>query len=175
MLDLLHERDKKTLYREYIFRLIAVTLVFCAATIGIAITLLLPSLVLSRIKEQSASERAAALSTDANVETSREASAFLNRVAREIKLLSIKSTSSPSVLIANILADKPDGVRVTGLDIQMNGSKEVAVTGVSPDRERLVEFSRRLKKESFVSAVDLPISSLAKENNIPFTLQITVQ
>lgn len=55
-----------------------------------------------------------------------------------------------------------------------NGT-HVLISGVALDRDSLVSFSKRLKESNFFSSVDVPVSSLTKEKNLPFSVNLFIE
>lgn len=52
---------------------------------------------------------------------------------------------------------------------------DIVISGVAADRESLVDFSSSLEDiEDFVSA-EIPLSNLAKDRNIPFTINVVLK
>jgi hypothetical protein len=51
----------------------------------------------------------------------------------------------------------------------------ILVSGMAADRESLVSFSTLLKKSNSFSAVDVPVSSLTKNKDLPFSMSIFIE
>jgi len=51
----------------------------------------------------------------------------------------------------------------------------ITISGVAINRDSLVSFSNLLKNSSTFSEVNMPVSSLAKEKNLPFTINIFIE
>ena len=51
--------------------------------------------------------------------------------------------------------------------------REISISGTAASRQALADFRNRLREEDGVESVDLPISNLAKDRDIPFELTVT--
>ena len=69
-----------------------------------------------------------------------------------------------------------DEVQLTEIGISRNekGIQPVLISGEASSRQALAAFRDRLLAQSQVTAVDLPISNLAKDKDITFSLTVTV-
>jgi Tfp pilus assembly protein PilX len=75
--------------------------------------------------------------------------------------------------LENILAHRSNTVSLTSISMERKkDSWAVNIGGIAASREALVEFKEKLEIETDFSAVDLPVSSLAKSKNIPFSLTL---
>lgn len=74
-------------------------------------------------------------------------------------------------VIERVLSEKNEGVKISSLSLERK--KEgwlVGLSGRAETREVMVDFSKRLETVPAFSLVDLPVSSLAKNRDISFTI-----
>ena len=57
---------------------------------------------------------------------------------------------------------------------EKNGT-HVLISGFALDRDSLVSFSKLLKESGFFSSVDIPVSNLTKEINLPFSVNLFIE
>lgn len=78
--------------------------------------------------------------------------------------------------IVNLL---PEGIRLNSVSFAKNKTNKngdtVIVSGTASDRDSLVAFSTLLKKSNLFSDVSVPVSSLTKERNLPFSMNIFIK
>ena len=79
-------------------------------------------------------------------------------------------------LAGTIISKKPRAIRITGFDYAGTGTStaDVVVRGISATREDLVSFVKTLKDTKTFKDAVLPVSNLAKDKNISFSINLTV-
>ena len=55
------------------------------------------------------------------------------------------------------------------------GSTTVLISGVASNRDSLVTFSTLLKESKLFADVLVPVSSLTKDKNLPFSMNISIE
>jgi Tfp pilus assembly protein PilN len=175
MFNLLPEKDKKKLWREYTFRRVIVSLFFIAV-IGLVILIFAaPSLILSISKQNEVIRRIDALKQS----TLFNESDSLNRklTTESLKIRALKpSNSSVTVaeLVKTVIARKGEGIRIKNISYSRNpdGQSSINLSGVAQDREKLLEFTQSLESEGWFEKADLPVSSFAKDQDLDFSILI---
>ena len=176
MFKLLTEEGRDKVRREYrtrrtILMLLALILVLVAGVVG-----LLPSYMLSNIREKEALERVKILS-NANIgsENGVELQTWFLETNRRLKALSpVLDTDRPSNFIDKVLEQKVTGIKITGLSwVKAKDKTNLSVSGVADDRQRLVMFEGKISSSGYFSNVTLPISDLAKDRNITFQIKFS--
>ncbi len=176
MFKLLTEDGQKKVEREYktrrtIVMLLAFILVLIVGVIG-----LLPSYILSNIREKEALTRVKILSnSNLEGENGAELQAWLVETNRRLKALSPKlDTDRPSNFVEQVLEQKLAGIRITALTWLRSKDKiTLSVTGVAEDRQKLVMFENKINSSGYFSNVTLPISDLAKDKDILFQIKFS--
>ncbi|MEK7163182.1 MAG: hypothetical protein AAB775_00505 [Patescibacteria group bacterium] len=93
-----------------------------------------------------------------------EMAAIINQRSGERPLVSI---------IEKIIREKESGISVSSLSMERkNDGWTITVAGRAMSREALSNFSKKLAVMPSFSAVDLPVSSLAKSENISFIVSL---
>lgn len=160
--------------REYRTRVLTVFVALCIVLVILSIALTMPTFVsLYYQKTVAASEKAQAEALQAQSADS-SASAAVARV--DARLAAIRQGTSERTVISlfeRLLAPSRPGISITALSAardEKNGT--LRVEGVAATRESLVAFSRALQGEPSFASVDLPVSSLAKNRDIQFSISI---
>lgn len=174
MRNLLFEKNKKILRREYLFRLATVVLIFLFFSIISGFIFLTPSYFISQEKETGIKNQAE-ISRASIASREQEASSLILVEARQkIDLLSgYEEQTRISNIFKIIVEDKPAGLQIIRLSYQETSvENEVVVGGVSSRRETLLSFKQKLEEEELFTEVNLPISNLASDADIKFSIRI---
>lgn len=97
----------------------------------------------------------------------------LNDIKSMVALVAPEETKIfPAIKI--ILARRPPSVPITSFRYtRADGGESILVLeGIAATRSSLINFAKTLKSEPLFQSVDLPISNLARESDIKFTLTI---
>jgi Tfp pilus assembly protein PilN len=177
MFNLLPEKEKQSIVKEYSSRRLIVILAFVFVLGIVSAVSMFPSYLLSsaRVKEvetQISAVRRSTIFTEAT-----ELEAKLQSTNQKIDLLmSSQKATKVEDLISEIISQKDSSIRFTGFNYKKSVDKtpgSFSVSGIARDRESLSTFVRVLQNNERFSTVNLPVSSLAKDKNAEFTLQIT--
>lgn len=173
MSNLLLENDKKAMKRDYFLRLTAVTLFLAAFVTFIGSVLLLPSLFLVEAKK-STLVRQAELEQLTSVEDGNPYT-VVRKTEEKLDLLARnREREEAGELLTIIVEEKPLGVRLTSIVYSRQGASggSFTVSGVATDRGALIDFSKRLERNQHFAEVILPVSNLASNRDILFSLSM---
>lgn len=176
MRNLLQNEDQKVLHREYILRLAVVILVFLFFTLTSGVIFLFPSYFISQVKEDIIQSRAEITERSIAVrEQEASATALLEAKQKVALLQSDRNLSLVTQIFETIVTAKPDDVSLFKLSFRelQDQNNEMVVSGIALRRETLLLFRRALEDNVLFETVDLPISNLASDQNIEFSIRIT--
>lgn len=172
MINLLPQKEKALITKEYHLRRLALYLVMLLVLALVAVVLLLPSYVLSLYKKN-----AAELSyIQPPVNDQEESKELLSRVNKGKAALSALVPEQPAKLpielVTLITSLKTDDNTINSIKYTFKPpqSFEVVVTGVAETRQSLVAFKNALEAVPGLDKVELPVSNFAKDSNINFSL-----
>jgi len=170
MINLLPPKAKKYLIIEYRLRLVSVFMLVVAIACFVALVLSLPtSMLLSRQTE----------TLSANSNLTKEIGEETVRIAKEL--------ADTYVLIEHLARDakvKPYSEIISTLDSTadegitlhqffFDDRNKLTISGVARSRAELSSFKNRLDGISDFKSVDLPLSSLVRDVDLPFSIIIT--
>ncbi len=177
MFNLLKDSLKAKIKTEYNLRRVIVGLVFILFLQVIFLIFLFPSWLISVYKENDYVSRTeetkhSELSTNTQPIVS-------NITSINTKLKSINSgLIYPAVepLLRAVVVNKSASIHVGRFSYTSSGptTSDVTLSGVSATRESLVDFVKSLQSSGLFKSVDLPISNLAKDKDIDFSINITI-
>lgn len=174
MINLVPAVVRKAIIKEYWVRVISVFLCLLGLAAFLCSLFALPVYVLINAQVEAfaaSAEEAAARVADFDIST--EALTTANVQAQ--KLVEQRSVVTFSTVFTEIETLAGSGIIVRGYEF---GRKEadlapIVLTGKSSTRQALADFHARLKVLPWVEQVDLPISNLAKDRDIDFTMTVT--
>ncbi len=78
-------------------------------------------------------------------------------------------------IVDHLLEHKNYAIHLTNIMYSSTGTStaQIAIEGVADTRNDLVTFEKNIEKAAYFDTVDLPVSNLAKEKKVEFTLNLT--
>lgn len=143
--------------------------------------LLLPSYFIgqSKLLENKSKATIAQSKNRNSIDTLLELPKELNSKLRIMR--SSENTASKMETFREIIDAKNANVRINSINYAKaqkadNGDKnEITISGVALDRKSLIDFSQKLKENKKFSGVDVPVFSLTRERDLPFSISIFVE
>lgn len=174
MINILPQTERRALQREYFWKYGAViTFLVTAVVLFVAVTLV-PSYIMSNVKEEILSNQIAAAKNTVSAAEETQSTKDIRATTEQIRVL----TPNAQVLndhdvFLSIVAGKTAGIKITSFSL-VRASAETAVTvsGVASDRQTLLAFQKKLDDNVLFTSVDLPISNLTKSKDIIFTVKL---
>lgn len=181
-MNLLPQTEKHLIKQGLRARSVIVAALLVSAAMVIGSVMLLPSYFLTRaqlsmmISDGSASKSENAELTKAYLSLPNEIEAKLEFIEADTSQIKIIGS------LSKIISYLPEGVRLESVALkrqsekskQANPSIVVSIAGVSKTREALVGFSESLNKSEDFESVEVPVGSLTREKDLPFSMNITV-
>lgn len=174
MINLLPIEEKKKIRAEYRLRLGAIAALAVTSLFLISLVLLSPVYLLTLSKYQLASEKLVKLETEqGQKEQEKEINTRIKAVNKEINLFSKENKEQAvfSEIVMKILETKGPTIKVQNMFYESSPQQErFIISGRADDRDNLALFIEKLKKDSFFTTVDIPISSYIKSVDIDFSV-----
>ncbi len=177
MINLIPESAKRRIRREYLARVFSVwafllSLAFCAST-----ALLVPSYVLY------ARQIHAVTTISESLKKKSESFKSINTTLKEANVFAsqLSATSTNAVHAAEVLshleASRPLNVSLAGLSVVVDEKKgpTIVARGTAKTREDLRTFIEALKRDAFFDNAQVPVSDLAKDAELDFTVTLTLR
>lgn len=175
MINLIPQKAKRNLSIEYWIRVVSVWFTTWAVSLCIGASVLLPTYVL--IGSQIDVYEASATAASEKVADYENVSTALVQASLQAKMI-MSEMRAPLFSEYITLFEELQGedVSLTQVSMDRNGGEvsPVALNGVADNRQSLASFRDRLLASEEVVSVDLPISNLARDKDIPFTLTVTL-
>jgi hypothetical protein len=175
MINLIPETAKKRIVMEYWVRVTSVWFILWAFALLAGASLIYPSYTL--ITGQVDVFQSSAAEASRKVEDYQQTSVALVRSSQEARMVIDQNAIVPfSEYIALV-----DGLRGSNIELsQIRLSREegqltpIILTGIAVDRQSLASYRDILLAQPNVESVDLPISNLARDRDINFTITVVV-
>ena len=176
MFDLLPEKERELIKSEYKIRRWSLLLIFLFFLGVISVILFTPTYFAIYLEKRYLSEALDEVQRESEKLVDPKMFEELKRVNETVNSLeSHLYEISVTELMKGVLSCKPDGVSITSFAFEKTdggGSLRTSLAGHAGTREELLEFSSNLKEEDYVTEVDIPLASFAREYDLDFSLQI---
>lgn len=175
--NLLPADRKKAIGRLYTIRLATVTLLLLSFLIVSAVVLRAPIYVYQYQQIQIEQQESVHLASRLSDNQGKGVTARFKALNDNISYLSrLASTSSATSAVASVLNVSHQGVILSGLSYtpaQKGSEEKITLTGKATTRESLQQYVSTLSSLSSGKGAEVPISTYAKESDIPFTITLT--
>lgn len=173
MFTLLSEQHKKFLLKQYRLRLLGVIMLFGSALCIAGAAMLLPSYVTLYLEHARLEEETENALVQINKKNSQGLSTTLEDIKSMVALVGLEETQIYKA-IRLISIKRPFGVSITSLDYTHKGDgSAISFQGIASSRSALLAFQKELQNEKIFEIVDLPISNLAKDTDVKYSIVIS--
>jgi hypothetical protein len=175
MINLIPATAKASLIKEYWMRAVTVWFFLWSVAVLLGMFILIPSYVLTH-SQVTAYKDSAASATEkiANYEA---VSKELSRAGVWAGMMKDNfALPETSKYIALFRSFEKNGISISQIAINRGdkGIEPILITGTAENRQTLAAFRDNLVAEEVISSVDLPLSNLAKDRDIPFEVTVTI-
>ncbi|MCH7529596.1 hypothetical protein IIB50_00545 [Patescibacteria group bacterium] len=178
MRNLLPIKDKKHIRLEYLIRLLSIAMFFVFFTALLSSIFLLPSFFISQTKEIAIRDQAEVSKRALALREQNTSDILLNESKEKLNLLS-SGVSRPLIqnAIRTIIDDLPSGVVLYIISYSEIPDEHgrISLIGVADRRSVLLSFKKFLEQEALFSSVTLPVSNLAQDSDINFSIQLNME
>lgn len=178
MFNLLPENLRKSIVSEYRLRLVVIVIVFIILIQVSFLVFLFPSWLVSFYKEKEFSLQSDEVNKSLSTLDISSTTSFIKSFNTKLGIIN-DSLDYPKFVpvMDEVLSKKPTSIRISGIYYSVNSANSSVLTleGIGDTRESLVSFSESLRSVKNFKKVDLPISNLAKDKNIDFTISVTIE
>lgn len=171
MINLLPYKEKRSIERVRLLRMVRTVFLGCTILIAMAGVLLVPTLLTINSRFRIATDQIASLERDGTLVSSVDLATLQKRARSVGTKLATPPTSGPVEYISIVR-----GAVVAGIGINRFATTEggaLAVYGTASTRSVLQSFIKVLESDTRVSAVDSSVSNFVKATNSPFSITIT--
>lgn len=175
MINLIPPKAKKNIKKEYLFRVLSVWLLVWSVFIIVGAFISLPVYVL--IGSQISVYESAANQASERVFQYESVSAGLIKSSQQAKLaLDEAEGVSFSEYITLFKALEGEEIVINKINLSQKAGmvEPISISGVAAGRQSLAVFRDRILALEEVTEVDLPISNLAREKDIPFMITVVI-
>jgi len=175
MLYLLTEEQKKKVLREYRMRLSVVAVIALSFVGVIAIVSIVPSKVLVSSHEQilELQKKNIEGTSAGNVDELSKKIADISNTASFLQPLG--QSFSATDILSHLEKEAGDATSINQFQIShFDENASVQISGISKNRDSLIKFVNTLKQDPLFSGATLPYGSLAKQDNLSFTLNLLI-
>ena len=175
--NLLPPERRRAAKRDYFFRVATVAISALTCVVVGSGVLLIPSYLYVNQQIQVSQARSKDIDTQLASIKGQEASTRMATISGDADYLTrLSGIPTASAVFRAVLGVPRAGITLTGFTFtppQTKDDGKMTLTGIASTREALRTYNDALTALPFVSNVDLPISSYAKDSVIPFTITLT--
>ncbi len=180
MFKLITEEEEKKLAREYSLRRYIVMVSALSTVLVVGFVGLLPSYLLSSSRKNEALERSRATLLLEGGERIDPVAWIANTNSKITALEPRESSQDPSEYMEALIEAKTSGISITKLSWgsatrSTESAKLLSISGFAQERRSLVDFERAVNGLGLFTSVVLPVSNLARERDIEFTLELGIK
>ncbi len=175
MFKLLTDEEKDKLKAEYKLRRLVLIVSFLAAIFLIGVVGLFPTYIITASREKDAQNRVEALNKELTGNSSEDIDKWLQDINTKIKLFTPAADNDrPYEAYLKIISLKPEKIIIEGMGYQKTKANlvEYSVRGIAKDRRSLIDFQNKLNSSADFKNASVPVSDLAKDSDIAFTLSL---
>jgi len=177
MFNLLPEKEKTNILREYKLRRLVVVAIFLFALGFISSIFLFPSFLLSSVKVSELEAEVGNIHSSVIFQETTRLEELMEDARKKLNAIKPRSDVLPSELIGKITESRGGNIRITGIQYKVLSGKNpetISVSGVARNRDSLLKFVKALEAEEMFDSVDLPVSNFAQDRDAVFALKITI-
>lgn len=180
-MNLLPNTEKEILKKGLKLRATGVINLLLATSFLIGAVMLLPAYFLTRGHFDIITSANSVIKTE-DAESIKQILDLPKEIDVKLKFFQTNAESRGAVdALSKVISYLPKKVKLNSVLLTRNqGEKEkrgiaLVISGIAADREALVAFDEALKASKSFLNVDVPVSSLTKERNLPFSMNIFIE
>ncbi len=154
-------------------RLVVIALIFVSLFFIIGCALLFPSYISLKSEKISYEADLTSLTNQVEIKDKEGLTATMNAIQSNLSLAKPDETMiyrAVGMLLDNVTND----ISISSINYTRGDKSQSSlnIQGIAKDRTSLITFSNNLKKELMFEKVDLPVSNLAKQIDVPFNMTL---
>lgn len=175
MVNLLPPEAKRQITFEYYVRVATVWLFLMTGAMCVLGALLVPISLLVKLQLNAYNETYTRVTADKSTFAEAEAQVLTaNSVARELERAAAVTPLWDDIALVNNLAGPAIALESLSIARGTTGIASFVITGEAATRAELAAFRDRIKADERFADAALPLSNLAKDKEIPFSITISV-
>jgi len=177
MLNLLKREKRYEIRKEYFRRLANVSILVLIISLVYYGVLLFSGTFLINFEKQAVELESQNIANSDLQKQVTEYEKTLNHIKIEYGIFS-KKVMSPTFILAKLSEKTIAGIGLEAINLNKTNEDNVfnvEVRGVAKNRDILLAYSNSLQVESIFEGINIPLSSLTKNTDIPFTISMTAK
>ena len=172
MFSFLPGEYRKKVMRIYRTRLSILYLIGLICISIFSVAMLVPAYMISISRKIEVSAEFDALKKTLDLKKNNDTESFINEASQKIKAsLSSVSKGYISDVVENLISHKRSDILLNNITLTKNQEGlAINMAGVALTRDGLLSFVKSLKSDESLKNVDFPVSTLAKDKNISFSI-----
>jgi Tfp pilus assembly protein PilN len=180
-MNLLPITEKEELKQKLKTRSWVVMLLLVVTAFILGLVMLVPSyfLALGNFSKISSENQLSSIEDEELIKTTLSLPEEINNKLQVVQAVSNNTSAGDSII--NIMKFLPRGVIINSIVLNRNQESEdkkgtdITVAGTASTRDALMTFSNSLKSSNLFSEVLVPVSSLTRDKNLPFSIKLFIK
>lgn len=179
-MNILPEEQKHNLYKGLKIRFFIVFSGVVSFGLLASSAMLVPGYLASKIELEEIISQTKFANLEINEET-KNIVELPKEINSKLKFIRSNSSNKTAFYIINLAVSKASsGISINSLssitvkDENKTKIEGINISGIAKDRKSLLDFSKILEEEKDFAKVDVPVSSLTKDTNLPFSIDIKI-
>lgn len=169
-------------HKEYRLRIISASFLFLGLTGLVAFAFLSPSLLAARQKYTLLAQEKEKMERETpELRDIASLQQTVGQTKNKLKIITPSTQIAPTEVIRKISEKKTSSIRIDSLSYVVRNKREtpkekeleITISGIASTRDSLINFVKILEDEKSFSNVVLPVSDLAKDKNVSFSVNFS--
>ena len=175
MLNLLPKDYKNKVRGEYVMRFYSVSCMLFSFLSIFFLVAMFPSYTLVNTKKNIAEQASKSIKGSVKAGDRDVVLPNIKDLETRLKVVAQVPGEKPTDYIDKALELKGDSVSISNITYTKtaDSKKQVILQGEALSRTSLINFSKRVKASDWTITTDIPLSNLANDKNIPFSINLT--
>ena len=181
-MNLLPDTEKKLLKKGLNQRFLLVLCYTTMAAFMVGLVALLPGFLLARAKFFEVTSKAGLAVVNGNDTKTKTLLSLPAEINEKLQIFQT-NTPNPEIIqhISLIVSSAKSGITVRSFSFvktmnqQGNQERIITIAGVALERKNLIDFADTLKRSELFASVDVPVSNLTKNRDLPFSVKLIIK
>lgn len=175
MVNLLPQKTITRLRRTYYLRFAATLTILLVGALAVGTVLLIPSYVVSERSADASERYLSAVEETIGVRERAGVSDDVRALSERLRILN-EYAGEPTTknFFEDALSNLSSRITITGISFSKSGGTlNISIVGSADTRSSLLTFVETLQENERFNGVSVPVSQLARDSNIPFSITAT--
>lgn len=179
-MNILPDEQKHNLYKGLKIRFFIIFFIIISLSLIASSVMLVPGYLASTIELEEIISQTKFANSEINQDT-QNIVALPGSINSKVRFIKSNSANKTAFSIIDTAVSKAtSGIYISSISsVSVKDGNKIKIdginlSGIAKDRKSLLDFSKALEEEESFSKVDVPVNSLTKDVNLPFSIKISI-